>query len=45
MRARGARVQPDWREPLFLSAAHSEADIEETLNVVNDSLKAVLSAA
>jgi glutamate-1-semialdehyde 2,1-aminomutase len=45
MRSRGVELEPDWREPLFLSAAHSEADIEETLNIANDSLKAVLSAA
>jgi glutamate-1-semialdehyde 2,1-aminomutase len=43
MRARGVELEPDWREPLFLSAAHSEADIEETLNITNDSLKEVLS--
>ena len=43
MRQRGVEVEPDWREPLFLSAAHSEADIEETLNVTNDALKEVLS--
>ena len=45
MRQRGVEIEPDWREPMFLSAAHSEADIEETLNVVNDSLKAVKDGA
>jgi glutamate-1-semialdehyde aminotransferase len=45
MRARGVELEPDWREPLFLSAAHSESDIEETLNVTNDSLKEVMRAA
>jgi glutamate-1-semialdehyde 2,1-aminomutase len=40
MRERGVELEPDWREPLFLCAALSEADVEETLNVFNDSVKA-----
>jgi len=39
MRQRGVEVEPDWREPLFLCAALTAADVEETLNVVNDSVK------
>jgi glutamate-1-semialdehyde aminotransferase len=34
-------VEPDWREPWFLSAAHTAADVEETLNIANDSVKEV----
>jgi glutamate-1-semialdehyde 2,1-aminomutase len=41
MRRRGAEIEPDWREPWFLSAAHTAADIEETLNIANDSVKEV----
>jgi glutamate-1-semialdehyde 2,1-aminomutase len=41
MRQRGVEIEPDWREPLFLCAALTEADVEETLNVMNDSVKAV----
>lgn len=41
MRQRGVEIEPDWREPLFLCAALTAADVEETLNVVNDSLKDV----
>ena len=44
MRQRGVEVEPDWREPLFLCAALTPADVEETLNVVNDALKESLSA-
>ena len=44
MRQRGVEVEPDWREPLFLCAALTAADVEETLNVVNDSIKDVKSS-
>jgi glutamate-1-semialdehyde 2,1-aminomutase len=43
MRERGVEVEPDWREPLFLCAALSDGDVEETLNVFNDSLKHTLT--
>jgi glutamate-1-semialdehyde 2,1-aminomutase len=43
MRERGVEIEPDWREPLFLCAAHSDADVDETLNVFNDSLRATLA--
>lgn len=43
MRERGVEVETDWREPLFLCAALSEADVAETLNVFRDSVKAVLA--
>ena len=39
MRERGVEVEPDWREPLFLCAALSEGDVEETLGVFNDAVK------
>jgi glutamate-1-semialdehyde 2,1-aminomutase len=42
MRERGVDLEPDPREPFFLCAAHSEADIDETLNRFNDAVKAVL---
>jgi glutamate-1-semialdehyde 2,1-aminomutase len=41
MRDRGVEVEPDWREPLFLCAALSDGDLDETLNVLNDAVKAV----
>jgi len=41
MRQRGVEVEPDWREPLFLCAALTPADVEETLNVVNEAVKEV----
>jgi glutamate-1-semialdehyde 2,1-aminomutase len=41
MRQRGVEVEPDWREPLFLCAALTSTDVEETLNIVNDSIKDV----
>ena len=41
MRQRGVEIEPDWREPIFLCAALTPADVEETLNVVNDSVKDV----
>jgi glutamate-1-semialdehyde 2,1-aminomutase len=43
MRDRGIEVEPDWREPMFLSAAHSDADVDETLNVFNDAVRVTLS--
>lgn len=43
MRERGVEVEPDWREPLFLCAAHSDADVDETLSVFNDSVKHALT--
>ncbi len=39
MRQRGVEIEPDWREPIFLCAALTPADVEETLNIVNDSVK------
>ncbi|MBP7691771.1 MAG: aspartate aminotransferase family protein [Anaerolineales bacterium] len=42
MRARGVDVEPDPREPFFLSAAHTEADVDETLNRFNDAVRAVM---
>ncbi len=41
MRARGVEVEPDWREPFFLCAALTDADVEETLNIANDAIKEV----
>ncbi len=41
MRARGVEMEPDFREPFFLCAAHSEADIDETLNKFNEAVKAI----
>jgi glutamate-1-semialdehyde 2,1-aminomutase len=41
MRARGVEIEPDPREPWFFSAAHSDKDVDETLNVLNDSAKAI----
>jgi glutamate-1-semialdehyde aminotransferase len=41
LRERGVDIEPDPREPFFLCAAHSEADIDETLNRFNDAVKAV----
>lgn len=38
---RGVMPDSDGREPWFLCEALSEADVEETLNVFNDSVKAV----
>jgi glutamate-1-semialdehyde aminotransferase len=34
--------EPDNREPWFLCYEHSEADIDETLNIFYDSVKAVI---
>jgi len=44
-RERGVEFEPDPREPWFMSAAHSDADIDETLNVLNDAVKAVKQAS
>jgi glutamate-1-semialdehyde 2,1-aminomutase len=44
MRERGVEVEPDWREPFFLCAALTDADVDETLNVANDAIKAVKAA-
>jgi glutamate-1-semialdehyde aminotransferase len=41
MRQRGVEIAPDWREPIFLCAALSPTDGEETLHAANDALKAV----
>jgi glutamate-1-semialdehyde 2,1-aminomutase len=41
LRERGVELELDWREPLFLSAAHTAADIDETLNAFRDTLKGV----
>ena len=38
---RGVQPDSDGREPWFLCAALSEADVAETLNIFNDSVKAV----
>jgi glutamate-1-semialdehyde aminotransferase len=38
--ARGVQPDADGREPWFLCSALSEADVEETLNIFNDSVKA-----
>jgi hypothetical protein len=40
--ARGVMPDPDSREPWFLSAAHSEADVAETLNAFEDAINEVL---
>ena len=40
LRERGIDVEPDTREPLFVSSAHSEADIDNTLDRFNDAIKA-----
>lgn len=39
MRDRGVEYEPDPREPWFLCEAHSEADVDETLNALNDAVK------
>ena len=41
MRGRGVEVEPDWREPFFLCAALTDADVDETLNIANDAIKEV----
>jgi len=39
MRAVGVEYEADCREPLFLCEAHTEADVDETLNKFNDAVK------
>jgi glutamate-1-semialdehyde 2,1-aminomutase len=41
MRERGVEYESDPREPWFLCAAHSDHDIDDTLNALNDAVKAV----
>jgi glutamate-1-semialdehyde 2,1-aminomutase len=41
LRERGVEIEPDWREPFFLCAALSDADVDATLNAANDAVKAV----
>ena len=40
MRERGVEYEADPRDPLFVCAAHSEADVDATLNAFNDAVKA-----
>ena len=39
LRERGIDVEPDAREPLFVSSAHTVADIDNTLDRFNDAIK------
>ena len=39
---RGVQPDGDAREPWFLCAALSEEDVDETLNIFNDSLKVAM---
>ncbi len=39
MRDRGIDIEGDFREPWFLCEAHTEAIIDESLNIVNDAAK------
>jgi glutamate-1-semialdehyde 2,1-aminomutase len=41
MRERGVEVELDPREPWFFSAAHSDPDVDETLNALNDAVKVI----
>jgi glutamate-1-semialdehyde 2,1-aminomutase len=41
MRAMGVEFEPDPREPWFLCEALSDADVDETLNKLNDATKAI----
>jgi glutamate-1-semialdehyde 2,1-aminomutase len=41
MRERGVEYEPDAREPWFFSAAHSDQDVDETLNALNDAVKTI----
>ena len=41
MRERGVEYEMDPREPWFLCAAHSQADVDETLNCLEDSIREV----
>ncbi len=40
LRERGVDIEPDTREPLFVSSAHTVADIDNTLDKFNDAVKA-----
>jgi len=37
----GVEYESDGREPLFMCEAHSEKDVDETLNKLNDAVKYV----
>jgi len=39
LRDLGVEIEGDFREPFFLSEAHTETVIDETLNIVNDATK------
>lgn len=41
--ARGVMPDPDSREPWFLSSAHSEADVADTLNAFEDAINEALA--
>jgi len=41
MRERGVEFELDPREPWFLCAAHSDKDVDDTLNAMNDAVKVV----
>jgi glutamate-1-semialdehyde 2,1-aminomutase len=41
---RGSMPEPDCREPWFLSAAHSQADLDDTLNAIADAVKEAKAA-
>jgi glutamate-1-semialdehyde 2,1-aminomutase len=45
MMAKGVMPCPDAREPWFISAAHSDEDVAETLEAFNDSLVEMLARA
>ena len=38
----GVEYDPDVRDGLFVSAAHTEADVDETLNKFDDAIKSVI---
>ena len=42
---RGVMPDPDAREPWFLSAAHSEADVAETLGALDEAVREAKRAA
>jgi glutamate-1-semialdehyde aminotransferase len=41
MRRRGVEYEHDAKEPLFLCQAHTEADIDETLNALAESVREI----
>ena len=41
MRERGVEYENDPREPLFMCAAHTDKDVDDTLNALNDSVKLI----